>query len=115
MVEHSVLQPRAEALPTWEKEDAAPWIVRKLVGVSNHMPLYGCETGTMLKTMKSLTGRIVMASFETLRATGTSVICLSPVCLFNLECAHRYADMPYRLKSGVIPPLYFCLAFDSAI
>ncbi|ESK88083.1 hypothetical protein Moror_10731 [Moniliophthora roreri MCA 2997] len=41
-----------------EKEKAAPWVVRKLVG--------------------SMTGRIVMSSYESLRATGTSVICLSP-------------------------------------
>ncbi|KAJ4466868.1 hypothetical protein C8J55DRAFT_526586 [Lentinula edodes] len=41
-----------------ENEKAAPWIVRKLVG--------------------SMTGRIVMSSYESLRAAGTSVICLSP-------------------------------------
>ncbi|KAF9256594.1 hypothetical protein L218DRAFT_966235 [Marasmius fiardii PR-910] len=41
-----------------EKEKAAPWIVRKLVG--------------------SMTGRIVMSSYESLRAAGTGVICLSP-------------------------------------
>ncbi|GLB39280.1 hypothetical protein LshimejAT787_0604420 [Lyophyllum shimeji] len=41
-----------------EKEKSAPWIVRKLVG--------------------SMTGRIVMSSYESLRAAGTSVICLSP-------------------------------------
>ncbi|KAJ4468729.1 hypothetical protein J3R30DRAFT_3304491 [Lentinula aciculospora] len=41
-----------------ENEKAAPWIVRKLVG--------------------SVTGRIVMSSYESLRAAGTSVICLSP-------------------------------------
>ncbi|KAJ7057761.1 hypothetical protein C8F01DRAFT_1150989 [Mycena amicta] len=41
-----------------EQEKAAPWIVRKLVG--------------------SMTGRIVMSSYESLRAAGTSVVCLSP-------------------------------------
>lgn len=41
-----------------EKEKSAPWIVRKLAG--------------------SMTGRIVMSSYESLRATGTSVVCLSP-------------------------------------
>ncbi|KAJ7627699.1 hypothetical protein DFH06DRAFT_1227889 [Mycena polygramma] len=41
-----------------EKEKSAPWIVRKLVG--------------------SMTGRIVMSSYESLRAAGTSVVCLSP-------------------------------------
>ncbi|KAH8116134.1 hypothetical protein DFH11DRAFT_1832287 [Phellopilus nigrolimitatus] len=41
-----------------ETERTAPWIVRKLVG--------------------SMTGRIVMSSYESLRAAGTSVICLSP-------------------------------------
>lgn len=40
------------------QEKAAPWIVRKLVG--------------------SMTGRIVMSSWETLRASGTSIVCLSP-------------------------------------
>ncbi|KAF5362654.1 hypothetical protein D9758_009571 [Tetrapyrgos nigripes] len=43
---------------TDEKEKAAPWIVRKLVG--------------------SMTGRIMMSSYESLRAAGTSVVCLSP-------------------------------------
>ncbi|TFK41555.1 hypothetical protein BDQ12DRAFT_678174 [Crucibulum laeve] len=41
-----------------ETEKSAPWIVRKLVG--------------------SMTGRIVMSSYESLRAAGTNVICLSP-------------------------------------
>ncbi|KAJ7791956.1 hypothetical protein B0H14DRAFT_2933782 [Mycena olivaceomarginata] len=41
-----------------ESEKSAPWIVRKLVG--------------------SMTGRIVMSSYESLRAAGTSVVCLSP-------------------------------------
>ncbi|KIK94199.1 hypothetical protein PAXRUDRAFT_828221 [Paxillus rubicundulus Ve08.2h10] len=41
-----------------EQEKSAPWIVRKLVG--------------------SMPGRIVMSSYESLRATGTNVICLSP-------------------------------------
>ncbi|KAK7683156.1 hypothetical protein QCA50_013829 [Cerrena zonata] len=41
-----------------ENQKSAPWIVRKLVG--------------------SVTGRIVMSSWETLRASGTSVVCLSP-------------------------------------
>ncbi|EKM56539.1 uncharacterized protein PHACADRAFT_172219 [Phanerochaete carnosa HHB-10118-sp] len=40
------------------QEKAAPWIVRKLVG--------------------SMTGRIVMSSWETLRASGTNIVCLSP-------------------------------------
>nr|GAT42770.1 predicted protein [Mycena chlorophos] len=41
-----------------EKEKSAPWLVRKLIG--------------------SLPGRVVMSSYETLRAAGTSVVCLSP-------------------------------------
>ena len=41
-----------------EEEQAAPWIVRTLVG--------------------SLPGRIVMSSYESFRATGTTVVCLSP-------------------------------------
>ncbi|OBZ78298.1 hypothetical protein A0H81_02442 [Grifola frondosa] len=46
------------SIPEAETEKAAPWIVRKLVG--------------------SMTGRIVRSSWETLRASGTSVVCLSP-------------------------------------
>ncbi|KAK7046767.1 hypothetical protein R3P38DRAFT_2607799 [Favolaschia claudopus] len=41
-----------------ETEKSAPWIVRKLVG--------------------SMTGRVVLSSYESLRAAGTSVVCLSP-------------------------------------
>ncbi|KAF9041194.1 hypothetical protein BJ165DRAFT_1350295 [Panaeolus papilionaceus] len=41
-----------------EEEKTAPWVVRKLVG--------------------SMTGRIVLSSYESLRAAGTSVVCLSP-------------------------------------
>ncbi|KIM42125.1 hypothetical protein M413DRAFT_10359 [Hebeloma cylindrosporum] len=41
-----------------EEETTAPWIMRKLVG--------------------SMTGRIVLSSYETLRAAGTNVVCLSP-------------------------------------
>ncbi|KZT33170.1 hypothetical protein SISSUDRAFT_1054563 [Sistotremastrum suecicum HHB10207 ss-3] len=41
-----------------ETESKAPWIVRKLAG--------------------SLTGRVVMSSYESFRAAGTSVLCLSP-------------------------------------
>ncbi|KAI0711118.1 hypothetical protein C8T65DRAFT_647558 [Cerioporus squamosus] len=46
------------SVPEAETEKAAPWIVRKLVG--------------------SMTGRIVRASWETLKASGTNVVCLSP-------------------------------------
>ncbi|KUJ15045.1 uncharacterized protein LY89DRAFT_720451 [Mollisia scopiformis] len=41
-----------------EEQKEAPWIVRKLAG--------------------SMTGRVVISSYESLRATGTSVVCLSP-------------------------------------
>ncbi|TFK28582.1 hypothetical protein FA15DRAFT_665299 [Coprinopsis marcescibilis] len=41
-----------------EDEKEAPWIMRKLVG--------------------SMTGRIVLSSYESVRAAGTSVVCLSP-------------------------------------
>ncbi|KAI0797227.1 hypothetical protein BC629DRAFT_1286169 [Irpex lacteus] len=59
MPEVSALGPVDPAsVPEAEQEKAAPWIVRKLVG--------------------SMTGRIVMSSWETLRASGTSIICLSP-------------------------------------
>ncbi|KAI1798063.1 hypothetical protein LXA43DRAFT_968515 [Ganoderma leucocontextum] len=46
------------SVPEAETEKTAPWIVRKLVG--------------------SMTGRIVRASWQTLKASGTNVICLSP-------------------------------------
>ncbi|KAJ3559166.1 hypothetical protein NM688_g508 [Phlebia brevispora] len=46
------------SVPEAEEEKAAPWIVRKLVG--------------------SMTGRIVISSWETLKASGTNVVCLSP-------------------------------------
>ncbi|KAF7300691.1 hypothetical protein HMN09_00954800 [Mycena chlorophos] len=58
-----------------EKEKSAPWIVRKLVG--------------------SMTGRVVMSSYETLRAAGTSVVCLSPwgdSSPFLLPCI-RFRDL----------------------
>ncbi|TCD64086.1 hypothetical protein EIP91_004558 [Steccherinum ochraceum] len=41
-----------------EQEKSAPWIVRKLVG--------------------SMTGRVVVSSWETLKASGTTIVCLSP-------------------------------------
>ncbi|CAK5272136.1 unnamed protein product [Mycena citricolor] len=41
-----------------EEEKHAPWIVRKLIG--------------------SMTGRLVMTGYESLRAAGTSIVCLSP-------------------------------------
>ncbi|KAL0958342.1 hypothetical protein HGRIS_000487 [Hohenbuehelia grisea] len=52
------IDPSSIAVADAEKEKSAPWIVRKLVG--------------------SMTGRIVMSSYESLRAAGTSVVCLSP-------------------------------------
>ncbi|KAG9046500.1 hypothetical protein FS837_004300 [Tulasnella sp. UAMH 9824] len=59
MVEQSVLKPvDASTLPDYEAEGKAPWIVRELAG--------------------SLTGRVMMASYETIKATGKSVVCLSP-------------------------------------
>ena len=63
MTAASPLQPiDPSTVPDAEKEEHAPWIVRKLVG--------------------SMTGRIVMASYESLRAAGTTVICISPVSRF---------------------------------
>ncbi|KAG8919848.1 hypothetical protein FRC01_001069 [Tulasnella sp. 417] len=62
MVEQSVLKPvDASTLPDYEAEGKAPWIVRELAG------------------HQSLTGRVMMASYETIKATGKSVVCLSPV------------------------------------
>ncbi|KIO33791.1 hypothetical protein M407DRAFT_17397 [Tulasnella calospora MUT 4182] len=59
MVEQSVLKPvDASTLPDYEAEGKASWIVRELAG--------------------SMTGRVMMASYETIKATGKSVVCLSP-------------------------------------
>ncbi|KAF7289971.1 hypothetical protein MIND_01372400 [Mycena indigotica] len=58
-----------------EEEKSAPWIIRKLVG--------------------SMTGRIVMSSYESLRAAGTSIVCLSPwgdSSPFLLPCI-RFRDL----------------------
>ncbi|KAG8898462.1 hypothetical protein FRB99_007429, partial [Tulasnella sp. 403] len=55
---HDVRPVDPSTLPSAENEESAPWVVRKLVG--------------------SMTGRIVMASYESLRAAGTGVVCLSP-------------------------------------
>ncbi|KAF7323804.1 hypothetical protein MKEN_00601500 [Mycena kentingensis (nom. inval.)] len=58
-----------------EQEKSAPWIVRKLVG--------------------SMTGRIVLTGYESLRAAGTSVVCLSPwgdSSPFMLPCI-RFRDI----------------------
>jgi len=58
-----------------EEEKSAQWIVRKLVG--------------------SLAGRIVMSSYESFRAAGTSVVCLSPwgdSSPFLLPCI-RFRDL----------------------
>lgn len=43
--------------------------------------------------MQSMPGRVVMAGFETLRATGASVVCLSPVCqeLFSIVISRHTA------------------------
>ncbi|KZV99552.1 hypothetical protein EXIGLDRAFT_724583 [Exidia glandulosa HHB12029] len=59
MVKVSALHPiDPSSVTKGETEDKAPWIVRKLAG--------------------SMTGRIVMSAYETMRATGTTVVCLSP-------------------------------------
>ncbi|THH19628.1 hypothetical protein EW146_g1602 [Bondarzewia mesenterica] len=63
------------SVPQAEEEKAAPWIVRKLVG--------------------SMTGRIVISSYESLRAAGTTVLCLSPwgdSSPFLLPCI-RFRDL----------------------
>lgn len=46
------------SVPEAETEKSAPWIVRKLVG--------------------SVTGRVIRSTWETLRASGANVVCLSP-------------------------------------
>ena len=48
-----------------------------------------------------MTGRIVMSSWETLRASGTSIVCLSPVRIVSYAtsvCAYGFAS-----SSGAIP------------
>ena len=101
------------SVPEAETEKAAPWIVRKLVGVSNG-PCYRLfpssqltivdvnrhatfsRRGILCRTMQSMTGRIVRSSWETLRASGTSVVCLSPVCrsaVFSAVEPHRLTRM----------------------
>ncbi|KAF8321537.1 hypothetical protein DL93DRAFT_2130017 [Clavulina sp. PMI_390] len=58
MTSVSPLKPTDPAsLPDYEKEEQAPWVMRKLVG--------------------SMIGRIVVSSLATLKATGTNIICLS--------------------------------------
>ena len=59
-----------------ETEKTAPWVVRKLVGVSTIPP---SPAFLLTRRCKSMTGRIVRSSYESLRAAGTTVICLSPV------------------------------------
>ncbi|KIY70863.1 hypothetical protein CYLTODRAFT_391427 [Cylindrobasidium torrendii FP15055 ss-10] len=75
MTEVSALGPIDPSSVATESEHKAPWIMRKLVG--------------------SMTGRIVMSSYESLRAAGTSVICLSPwgdSSPFLLPCI-RFRDL----------------------
>ncbi len=59
--------------------------------------------------LQSMTGRIVMSSYETLRAAGTNVICLSPVS--------EYASRAYRRLFGLFDlpliSLSFFLCFPS--
>lgn len=45
-----------------EQERTSPWVVRKLA--------------------TSVTGRVAMSAYESLRAMGTEVVCLSPVSSF---------------------------------
>ncbi|TFK47589.1 hypothetical protein OE88DRAFT_1665816 [Heliocybe sulcata] len=47
-----------ESVPKGEEQKTSSWLARKVVG--------------------SMTGRIVMSTYESLRAAGTSVVCLSP-------------------------------------
>ncbi|KAH6909509.1 hypothetical protein BKA70DRAFT_1276349 [Coprinopsis sp. MPI-PUGE-AT-0042] len=56
-----------------EEEKEAPWIIRKLVG--------------------SMTGRIVLSSYESLRAAGTSVVCLSPTRRRSSSPCIRFRDL----------------------
>ncbi|CAE6406193.1 unnamed protein product [Rhizoctonia solani] len=55
----TALQPvNPSSISSSENETEAPWVIRKLVG--------------------SMTGRVVLSSYETLKATSTSIVCLSP-------------------------------------
>ena len=65
-----------------ETEKTAPWVVRKLIGVSTMSPSPGHPAFLLTRiaeSLQSMTGRIVRSSYESLRAAGTTVICLSPV------------------------------------
>lgn len=78
MVEQSVLKPiDASTLRKYEAEGKVPWLVRQLAEVCVLHRASLIERLT--RRPQSLTARVVMASFETLRATGNSVVCLSPV------------------------------------
>ncbi|KAJ7749310.1 hypothetical protein DFH07DRAFT_557295 [Mycena maculata] len=79
-----------------EQEKSAPWIVRKLVG--------------------SITGRIVMSSYESLRAAGTSVVCLSPNlslgCFWEASIELLSTVLIIVLKWGDSSPLLLpCIRF----
>ena len=56
--------------------------------------LYTCasELTRSLFFLQSMTGRIVMSSYETLRAAGTNVICLSPVSEYASRIYRRLFD-----------------------
>jgi hypothetical protein len=58
-----------------------------------------------------MTGRIVMSSYESMRAAGTSVVCLSPVSILrSTKVIDAIVDI-----SGEIHPLFSCHAFDFEI
>jgi hypothetical protein len=103
-----------------ENEKAAPWIVRKLVGVSyvSHRLPTQQQTLILGDGWKSMTGRIVISSFESLRAAGTTVICLSPVrWTFPSSILCHETDLEGRGGNGTLqwgdssPLLLPCIRF----
>lgn len=70
---------------TSETEKKAPWIVRKLVGVSV-FSFFGFDDLIIVVCLyvQSLTGRVITSSLESLKAVGASVTCLSAVGHFYI-------------------------------
>ena len=50
--------------------------------------------------IQSMTGRIVMSSYETLRAAGTNVVCLSPVSVWM--SAYMFARFTYEIAMRTV-------------
>ncbi|KAJ1302070.1 hypothetical protein OPQ81_000904 [Rhizoctonia solani] len=64
-----------------EKDNEASWVPRKLVG--------------------SMTGRVVLSSYETLKVTSTSVVCISPV-VASPPTRILYRPKPWYWGRGIL-------------